>query len=212
MENDLIWQKRIRNYAGLLGGLLPWLSLFSAWLYGLITGGLTDTFWKDFSISATYYCSPALTGVLTAASIVLMCYKGYEPIDEIVTTLSGVFGIFIVLFPCLCDLSTEHVGFFQINCNLSHIIHCISATTFFCLLAFNSLFLFTKTDGNRTDRKKIRDIIYRVCGIGMLCVMIFIPLPIHFPMKVWWVEMIALTFFATSWLVKGGYFWFLNDK
>ena len=40
-------RKESGNYAGLLGGLLPWLALFSAWLYGKMTGGLTQGFWSD---------------------------------------------------------------------------------------------------------------------------------------------------------------------
>ena len=211
MDNRLVWQRRIRNYAGLLGGLLPWLSLFSAFLYGKMTGGLSEGFWSDLSISATYYCSPALAGVLTAASIVLMCYDGYGKVDNLVTTISGVFGIMIVLFPCKCSLSADYVGFFQLPKNISSAIHCTSAVIFFCLLAFNSLFLFTMTDGERTNKKKIRDIVYRVCGIGMVVIMVLMPLPVHFPAKTWWVEMGALTFFAVSWLTKGGAFRFLND-
>ena len=211
MDNRLLWQKRIRNYAGLLGGLLPWLSLFSAWLYSRISGGLTDAFWSDLSISATYYCSPALVGVLTAASIVLMCYDGYNKADNLITTLSGVFGLMIVLFPCNCSLSPSHVGFFQIPKSISSMIHCSSAVVFFCLLSINSLFLFTKTDKEKTKMKKVRDLIYRVCGIGMLSAMILMPLPIKFPAKTWWVETVALTFFATSWLTKGGAISFLND-
>lgn len=210
--NELLWQKRIRNYAGLLGGLLPWLALFSAWLYGRMTGGLTQSFWSGLSISATYYCSPALVGVLTSASIVLICYDGYETIDSAVTTLSGVFGLMIVLFPCNCSLSTEYVGFFQLPRKISSMTHCTSAVVFFCLLAYNSLFLFTKHDEKMTEKKKIRNILYRICGIGMLCAMILMPLPVKFPAKTWWVEMIALTFFSVSWLTKGGAFKFLNDK
>lgn len=212
MNNNLVWQKRIRNYAGLLGGLLPWLSLFSAWLYSVVTGGLSEGFWSNLSISETYYISPALTGILTAASIVLMCYDGYEKIDNIVTSLSGLFGIMIVLFPCKCGIASNNVGFFQLPVNVSNIIHCTSAVVFFCLLAFNSLFLFTKTDEERTSKKKIRDIIYRVCGAGMLCIMSFMIIPFDFPAKTWWVETVVLTFFAVSWLVKGGAFKFLNDE
>lgn len=211
MNNNLLWQKRIRNYAGLLGGLLPFISLFSAWLYGSVSGGLSNGFWHELSISATYYISPALAGILTSASIVLMCYDGYEKIDNVVTTLSGVFGIMIVLFPCKCGLSTEYVGFFQLPNFVSNIIHCTSAVIFFCLLAFNSLFLFTKTDKVKSAKKKIRDIIYRVCGIGMLCIMSLMVIPFDFTAKTWWVETVSLFFFAVSWLTKGGAFKFLND-
>lgn len=209
--NQLLWQKRIRNYAGLLGALLPWLSLFSAWLYGIRTGGLPSAFWSDLSISATYYISPALPAVLTAAAIVLMCYDGYSKIDNLVTTLSGVFGLMIVLFPCNCSIAPEHAGFFQLPTHISSIIHCSSAVIFFCLLAFNSLFLFTRYEGTKTEYKEKRNVIYTVCGIGMLCAMILMPLPISFPAKTWWVETIALSFFGISWLTKGGAFPFLND-
>lgn len=212
MNNRLLWQRRIRNYAGLLGALLPWLSLFSAWLYGAVSGGLTSSFWSDFSISATYYCSPALPGILTAASIVLMCYDGYSKIDNVVTTVSGLFGLMIVLFPCKCSLSTAYVGFFQLPENVSSAIHCTAAVIFFCLLAFNSLFLFTMSQGQKTEKKKLRNKIYIICGIGMLCAMILMPLRIKFPAKTWWVEMIALSFFGISWLTKGGAFKFLNDN
>lgn len=42
----------------------------------------------------------------------------------------------------------------------------ISAIIFFGLLAYNSFFLFTKSSGVMTDKKKKRNIIYRVCDIG----------------------------------------------
>ena len=211
MNNDL-WLKRIRNYAGLLGALLPWLSLFSAFLYGKMTGGLSEGFWSDLSISATYYCSPALPAILTAASIVLMCYDGYSKLDNFITTISGFFGLMIVLFPCNCSLSSDYVGFFQLPKSLSSIIHCSSAVIFFCLLAFNSLFLFTKSEKTKTNQKKKRNIVYVVCGVGMLLTMVLMPLPFYFPAKTWTVEMIALTFFGLSWLTKGGAIKFLNDK
>ena len=60
IEDNKIWLKRIRNYAGLLGGLLPFLSILSALFYSISHGGLPTEFWKELSISATYYISPAL--------------------------------------------------------------------------------------------------------------------------------------------------------
>lgn len=210
--SELLWQKRIRNWAGFLGGILPFLSLFGAFLFDYVTGGLSKGFWNDFSISATYYVSPALVGILTAASLVLMCYDGYDLQDNLVTTLSGLFGLMIVLFPCKCAVTPMHTGYFQLPADASNIVHCTSAVIFFILLAYNDLFLFTKTDKNPTSKKKIRNIVYRVCGIGMLCAMVLMPLPFHFPAKTWWVETVALFFFAISWLTKGGAFPFLNDE
>ena len=64
--------------------------------------------------------------------------------------------------------------------------------------------------------KKIRNIIYRICGIGMLSVFIIYLIPIPYEMfhcKVWFVEMIALTFFGISWLTKANcYRWLFADK
>lgn len=209
--NELLWQKRIRNWAGFLGGILPFISLLGAVIVNIHTP-LRSDFWTELSISETYYVTPALVGILTAASLVLMCYDGYTFQDNLVTTLSGVFGIMIVLFPCKCPVSPDRVGFFQLNSFISNIIHCTSAVIFFLLLAYNSIFLFTKTNGTVTKKKKIRNVIYRVCGIGMLSVMALMVIPFKFPAKTWFVEMFALIFFSYSWLVKGGTFTFLNDE
>ena len=208
-DNDKIWLKRIRTFIGVLGMILPWLALLGAALVNK-TSGVPDAFWKDLSISATYYITPPLVGVLTTAAVILMCYKGYDWRDNLVTTLSGIFGAMIVLFPCKCAISGDLVGFFQIPVNVSHIIHCASAVAFFVLLSINSMFLFTlgKTD---TRNKKIKNIIFRVCAVGMLCGLVLIPLPIEFRSKIFISEAIALTFFAVSWLVKSEIFGFLSD-
>ena len=207
MSKDL-WLKRIRNYAGFLGMLLPWLSLIGNSLYH----GFKPR-WGEFSISATYYTTPALVAVLTAASIVLMCYDGYSKQDSIVTTISGVFGLMIVLFPCDCSIAPKYVGFFQLPVEVSNVIHCTSACIFFILLAYNDIFLFTKYEWDMTKKKKLRNKIYYICGFGMIAAMALMVIPsIDFPAKTWWVEMIALTFFGMSWLTKGGAFPFLNDE
>ena len=88
---------RIRNLCGLLGIILPWLALFSA---GIILDKPEGWWW---SISATYYQSPALVGVLVPACIVMMSYIGYDWKDNLITTLTGLFGLGIVLFPCKVD-------------------------------------------------------------------------------------------------------------
>lgn len=206
-----LWQKRIRNYAGLLGALLPWISLIGALLVNIHTP-LGRSFWSDLSISATYYITPALAGILTTAAVVLMCYDGYDLQDNIVTTISGVFGLMIVLFPCKCYVSPSIVGFFQVPVKVSSIVHNTSAVIFFCLLAYNALFLFTKHNEVMTKQKKKRNLIYSICGVGMLASMVLMPLPIRFPAKTWVVEMLSLSFFGVSWLVKGGAFPFLEDE
>ena len=90
---------RIRNLCGLLGIILPWIALFSA---GIVLNKPEGWWW---SISATYYQSPALVGVLVPACIVMMSYIGYDWKDNLITTLTGLFGLGIVLFPCKVDPS-----------------------------------------------------------------------------------------------------------
>ena len=103
------------------------------------------------------------------------------------------------LFPCNSNL--ELVGTFQIPSKLSGTIHNVSAVGFFAMLSICSLFLFTKSDGNPTENKKKRNIIYRVCGIGMVASFLILLLP-YFYIQIWLVEFLALLFFGVSWLTK----------
>lgn len=205
---EKIWMKRIRNLAGFMGMILPWVSLIGAILVAR-TKGFPDGFWEDLSISETYYVTPPLVGILTTASIILMCYKGYNLKDHVISALAGFFGLMIVIFPCNCPAASDIVGFFQLPVKISHIIHSTSAVAFFLLLSYMSLFQFTK--GADTSNKNIKNIIFRICGIGMLCSLALMLIPIDFVAKIFIVEAIALTFFGVSWLIKGEVFGILSD-
>lgn len=148
--------------------------------------------------------------ILGAAGILLLCYNGYEKIDDIVCSIAGLFGLGVCLFPCFNSV-LERVGTFQIPPNVSGILHNICAFGFFALLAFNSLFLFTKSLGNMSRNKRIRNWIYRICGIGMLASFLgLIPVFVwNIYGGVWVVEAIALFFFGVSWLTKADCFNFL---
>lgn len=202
---------KIRNVCGLLGVILPWIALFSA---GIATHPSSQWWW---SISATYYQSPALVGVLVPACIVLISYIGYSAADNIVTSLSGLFGLGIVLFPCKVEWleAGTKVGFFQIPMEISNIIHATCAGLFFLLIALNSLLLFTKSGAVMTDRKKLRNRIYRFCGIGMIVLeVLFVAVRLFGApgYTVMILEILLLHLFGFAWLVKGEAFPFLNDK
>jgi hypothetical protein len=109
--------------------------------------------------------------ILGAASITLVSYKGYETIDDIILTLAGIAGFMICIFPCR--------GYCKADASVCSTIHNISAVIFFGLLAYNSFFLFTKSIGQMTFKKKMRNIIYRICGIGMIAAFGLMLLP-HF--------------------------------
>ena len=193
---EKIWMKRIRNLAGFMGMILPWVSLIGAILVARTKG-------------KTYYVTPPLVGILTTASVILMCYKGYNLKDHVISALAGFFGLMIVIFPCNCPAASDIVGFFQLPVKISHIIHSTSAVAFFLLLSYMSLFQFTK--GADTSNKHIKNIIFRICGIGMLCSLALMLIPIDFVAKIFIVEAIALTFFGVSWLIKGEVFGILSD-
>lgn len=96
----------------------------------------------------------------------------------------------------------------------SHIIHTVCAALFFMLLSFNSLFLFTRSGAVQTPRKKIRNIIYKICGWGMLgleIVFLITRIAKAPGYSVMILEILLLSLFGFSWLVKGEAFPFLND-
>lgn len=191
---------RLRALIGWLGMLLPWIVV-------LLIG------YFPRSISATWYTNACTVFmiVLGSASVLLISYKGYEKIDDILLTCSGVAGLGICLFPCSIPEVMGNIGTFLIDCDISNTIHFISAIVFFGLLAYNSFFLFTKGEGEQTKKKKIRNIIYRVCGVGMIASFAILLLP-AFHIQVWLTEAIALFFFAISFLTKADiYPWLACD-
>lgn len=172
------------------------------------------------SISATYFVARCITPfmiILGSASLLLISYKGYDWKDDAVLTGSGIAGLGICLFPCTPSDSLNSIvgllgGTFGIPAAASNIIHLISAIIFFALLAYNSFFLFTKSTGEMTKQKKIRNIIYRVCGVGMLASFLMLLIP-HFYIQTWLMEAIALFFFGVSFLTKAEvYPWLACDK
>lgn len=188
---------RLRIVLGVLAILLPWI-------VALLNGGFPA------SISATYYVAECITpfmGILISSSVILMCYKGYDWQDDLILSLSGLMGLGICLFPTYKS-GMDYVGTFHTPVETSSALHNICAILFFVLLAYNSFFLFTKGDGQPTKKKKIRNIIYRICGVGMLASFALLLLP-DFHIKVWLVETIALFFFGLSFLTKADVFPFL---
>lgn len=208
--NVTVDTKRMRIMIGILGMLLPWL-------VALITLSIPQ------SISITYYSVFAVGTfmvVLGSAGILLINYKGYERIDDITATIAGVFGILICLFPMTyLDAPETKTGVLHLPSNVSNIFHSISAIGFFGVLAFMSFFLFTRTGGSKsemTDKKKIKNIIYRVCGVGMMCSFLLFLLNLipgfDCYCLTWIIEAIALFFFGTSWIVKSDAIPFLQDS
>lgn len=190
----MINTKRLRCAIGFLAILLPIIVAVLLWRV-------------PPSISSTYYTYEAgavFMIILGASSILLMYYDGYDKTDDILNTITGVFGLMICLFPCGID-TLERVGTFQVPVGVSATIHNLSAVVFFVMLSYISMFQFTKSAGEMTKNKRRRNVIYRVCSIGMLASFLILLLP-DFYIKVWLVETIALFFFGVSWLTKANAF------
>lgn len=207
----MINTRRLRCIIGWLGMLLPWIVLILSLAFG---------YRFPDSISETYFNATCITPfmiILGAAGILLFTYNGYDIIDDILNTAAGAFGLGVCLFPCATyATSGTLVGTFNILSSTSNILHTISAIGFFGILAYNSLFQFTKGAATPTTNKKKRNIIFRVCGIGMILSFIALPLAsfgiIAIPHAIWVIETIALTFFGISWLTKANcYTWLFKD-
>jgi hypothetical protein len=152
--------------------------------------------------------------ILGASGVLLCTYKGYDIVDDILNTVAGICGLGVCLFPFNAT-SELYIGTFNLPANISNIIHTIAAIGFFGILAYNSFFQFTKGASNPTPNKKKRNIIFRVCGIGMIAsFLLMIPVKIFdIYGGTWFVEAIALAFFGVSWLTKADcYPWLFADK
>ena len=191
--------KRLRCVIGILGMALPIIVVVLSLAYG---------FAFPNSISATYFiptCIAPFMMILGAAGILLFCYHGYDKTDDILNMLAGLFAWGICLFPCWGG-NTPLIGTFQLTPQVSNIIHTVSAAGFFGILAYNSLFQFTKGAENPTKNKKKRNVIFIICGIGMIASFILLALGqtgiLPIPHVTWVIEAIALFFFGISWLTK----------
>lgn len=197
----MINTKRLRCFIGWLAILLPILVALLLWR---IPPSISSTYY-------TYEAGPVFMIILGMASALLMYYDGYDKVDDVLNTITGILGLCICLFPCY-NGALDYVGTFRTPPIISMWVHNIAAVLFFALLSYISFFQFTKSIGKMTKRKKIRNIIYRICGVGMIASFLILLLP-SFYIQVWLVEALALFFFGISWLTKADrYRWLFADE
>lgn len=215
MDEKIMEKVKVRAMSSLLhrnvlGGLGMLLSVFSI-LGGLFVRNKPESWW--YSISVTYYITPALPIILGACGIFLLCYRSYEKIDTIINVLSGIFAFGVVLFPCENPYGIEYVGYFQLPVAVSNVIHSASAMLLFALLAYNIGWLFTR------GQNQLNNKIYKICAWTMICIMALfvilsivracgVNIPGYLTMIV---EAVLLLIFGFAWLVKGGLFKFGRD-
>jgi len=217
-NDNSIWltnSKTLRKLIGVLGMALPLLLFLFLYIDSGVTGPLE-------SISHYYYTrvSSIFVGILAVLGVFLIIYKGKEPVDFFVSVAAGVFALCVVCFPTsnLVDETGKPWPYSVTTLNVSSFregFHYASAGIFLASLAYMSLFLFTKSDkspSKRGSKKKIRNRIYRVCGILMIIAMLVIAagaaglIPETFFRShclTYWMETLAVESFGFSWLIKG---------
>lgn len=203
---ELISYRQLRMLIGLIGFLLPVI---------LITGNCInkETFILESSISHYYYScmGDVFVGLLCAVAIFLFTYKGHikEEEDLLSDSFTGnvacIFALGVAFFP------TAENNTVQTNVSW---IHYIAAGLFFSSLAYFSLVQFTKSKGELTPMKILRNKIYKACGWTIvLCIIMLLLYNIPFLKNAvesthYFIafEILALWAFAFSWLVKAEVF------
>lgn len=218
-ENN-IWltsSMTLRILVGALGMALPFLLYFFLLLDSSRTAPLE-------SISHYYFTrvSGIFVAVISLMAVFLIIYKGPEPIDFILSTLAGICALVVVMFPTgnitnTCSDPAYHysVTILKIS-SAREYVHYIAAGIFLASLAFMAIFIFTKTDKPKTTwstPKKIRNLIYRVCGILMILAILvifagalgIIPEDTYNDHRLtYWMETVAVEGFGIAWFIKGG--------
>jgi hypothetical protein len=192
----------LRRAVGIIGIALPFVLVFGKII--LEGPGIQP------SISDYYYTimRNVFVGSLCAIGVFLLSYRGYDKSDNIAGNLACFFAVGVALFP------TTPIGNDLFWPQIIGYFHYVFAASFLLILAYFSLFLFTKTfpDPKKvTIRKRHRNIVYVSCGIVILISIALIPVYALFLQKtliasldpVFWLESVAVIAFGISWLIKG---------
>lgn len=185
--------RSLRRIVGFLGIALP--LVLALWGFAVCANHRLQP-----SISDYYYCRTrdGLVGILCTIGWFLIVYPGYEWKDRLAGIVGGICAFGVALSP------DQGPG-------IEPVIHFTSATILFLTLASFSLFLFTKSDGMPTDRKRQRNRVYRTCGVVMVLCIVTLAVYHAAPRSpaidalrpVFWLEALALWAFGFSWGVKG---------
>ena len=203
----IISYNSLRKTIGWLGLLLPAAMVTGNFLFGHCKILLDSNSQYYYTITGSL-----LTGILCCVALFLISYKGFAPIDNILSSSAGIFALGIAFFPTDHTDANTCAIFTLANNSLRSNVHYIFAGLFLTTLACISLFLFVKSRGHKTIQKKKRNKVYRTCGIIMLVASALIPIysfiaVLHEALKkynpTFWFEWIALAAFGISWLVKG---------
>jgi len=192
-EEPLVSYRTLRRVVGVLGVALP--VVLAVWGFALCGCVHFQPSISDYYALRT---RDAFVGILFTIAWFLFTYRGYDRRDDVAGNLACVFALAVALFP-------------NTGSRMERTVHFTAALALFLVLAYFSLFLFTRSEGAPTNRKRMRNTVYRVCGVVMLLCIGAIGLSyaalgtavfdaLH---PVFWLETAALWAFGLSWFVKG---------
>lgn len=200
--------RSLRNAVGAVALGLPFVLAIPWWV-------LRDHMLQS-SISGYYYTGMRnlFVGSLCAIAMFMLCNRGYDSQDWAAGIFSAICALGVAFFPTAPDdsptPSQHHIG----------IVHYAFAALLFLTLAYFCLVLFKMTVKGRpmTDRKKLRNAVYTVCGYVILASILMIVVFKFLNAKylfgnvgsVFCFETTALLAFGVAWLTKGEAF--LSDQ
>jgi len=212
----------LRNLIGFSGFFLPIFLIFYSVIYrgGRLESSISDYYYTD--------CGDVFVVILSAISIFLITYNGYDKKEKLLTNIAAIAGLGTAFFP------TNSIGHSSIQSrhrllpdppelfNLFE-LHFVFAILFFLCISIITLVYFPKTNVDVVDKpknvvhqKNCRNRMYRCCGWIMIGCIILLGLYfkidfIHrlfgeLPM-VFILETIAILAFGLSWITKGQSLW-----
>jgi hypothetical protein len=197
-EEQVISYLILRRAIGILGVLFPLLLAVLCASAGSCSG-------IEDSISAYYHTDvrDLFVGILFTIGWFLYSYKGPDRIDNILANAACGFALGVALCPTRSPVAALQT------------MHFVCAVGLFLLLAYFSLFLFTKHGPSMTAQKRTRNRVFRICGYVMLACIALIalyaalgaPAALRSWKPVFWLESIALWAFGFSWITKGELLW-----
>jgi hypothetical protein len=197
-------QQQHRRLIGYLGLVLPGcLYLVAGWRP---TPALPT--WELLPSVSAYYYSGAValfTGVLSALSLFLLTYRGYEGVraDRVVGIASGAAAACVALFPTAAPAGLE-LAWWRRWMGYTHLA---AAVVLFASFIVFALWLFRLTAvvdrSQRPADKKRRDAVCLACGLVMLAAVVWAAIAGVEGRSIFWPEAIAIEAFAVSWLTKG---------
>jgi len=141
----------LRRIVGILGIALPIVLIIGSMLFGGCT-------WFQDSISDYHNTNMrnVFVGLLSAISLFLFAYSGYDKLDFWMAKAVGVLGFMVAVFPDGLDDNECTIFPNQIIPPWMEYVHLFSAAIFFLILAYFSIFLFTKSekDNDETTKEK----------------------------------------------------------